>query len=88
MLGASSALAAACATASVSVYEAAGFSCNVGPVTFSDISAVPTVSGSGTVTLSDFSPFTTVVDGVTESGLDLFFSADSGATPAARPMLG
>jgi hypothetical protein len=84
----SSALAAACATASVSVYEAAGFSCSVGPVTFSDITAVPTISGSGTVTLSDFSPFTTMVDGVTESGLDLFFSADTGATPGSTADVG
>ena len=87
-LGASSALAAACVTAPVSVFEAPGFSCNVGPVTFSDITAVPTISGSGTVTLSDFSPFTTVVDGVTESGLDLFFSADTGATPGSTADVG
>src|ERR1700677_3387369 len=88
LLGASSALAAACATASVSVYEAAGFSCSVGPVTFSDITVVPTISGSGTVTLSDFSPFTTMVDGVTEPGLDLFFSADTGATPGSTADVG
>jgi hypothetical protein len=45
LLGASSALAGVCVTASVSVYEAAGFSCSVGPVTFSDISVLSTVSG-------------------------------------------
>src|SRR6202453_869072 len=84
----SSALAAACATASVSVYEAAGFSCSVGPVTFSDITAVPTTSGSGTVTLSDFSPFTTMVDGVTEFGLDLFFSSDTGTTAGSTADVG
>jgi hypothetical protein len=82
-LGASSALAAACATASVSVYEAAGFSCNVGPVTFSDISVLSTTSGSGVVVLSDFSPFTTVVDGITEFGLDLSFASDTGTTPGS-----
>jgi hypothetical protein len=71
LFGASSALAAACATASVSVYEAAGFSCNVGPVTFSDITVGSTTSGSGVVVLNDFSPFSTVVDGVTEFGLHL-----------------
>jgi hypothetical protein len=88
LLGASSALAAACVTAPVSVFEAPGFSCNVGPVTFSDITAVPTISGSGTVTLSDFSPFTTIIDGVTESGLDLFFSAHTGATPGSTADVG
>jgi hypothetical protein len=82
-LGASSALAAACATASVSVYEAAGFSCNVGPMTFSDVSVGSTTSGSGVVVLSDFSPFTTVVDGVTEFGLDLSFASDTGTTPGS-----
>ena len=88
LLGTSSALAAACATASVSVYEAAGFSCNVGPVTFSNIAVVPTASGSGVVTLSDFSPFTTMVDGVTESGLDLFYSSDTGTTPGSAADVG
>jgi hypothetical protein len=82
-LGASSALAAACATASVGVYEAAGFSCNVGPVTFSDITVDSTTNGSGVVVLSDFSPFTTVVDGVTEFGLDLSFASDTGTTPGS-----
>ena len=83
LLGASSALAAACATASVSVYEAAGFSCNVGPVTFSDISVLSTTNGSGVVVLTDFSPFTAVVDGVTEFGLDLSFASDTGTTPGS-----
>jgi hypothetical protein len=83
LLGASSALAAACATASVGVYEAAGFSCNVGPVTFSDFSVLSTTNGSGVVVLSDFSPFTTVVDGVTEFGLDLSFASDTGTTPGS-----
>ena len=83
LLGASSALAAACATASVSVYEAADFSCNVGPVTFSDISVLSTTNGSGVVVLTDFSPFTAVVDGVTEFGLHLSFASDTGTTPGS-----
>jgi PEP-CTERM motif len=82
-VGGSSALAAACATASVSVYEAAGFSCNVGPVTFSDVSVGSTTSGSGVVALGDFSPFTAVVDGVTEFGLHLSFASDTGTTPSS-----
>jgi hypothetical protein len=88
LLGGSSALAAACATASVGVYEAAGFSCSVGPMTFSDITVFPTASGSGVVTLSDFSSFTTVVDGVTEFGLHLFYSSDTGTTPGSQADVG
>src|ERR1700743_2969178 len=84
LLGASSALAAACATASVSVYEAAGFSCNVGPVTFSDITVGSTTSGSGVVTLSDFSPFMFVDDGVTEFGLHLSFPSNTGTPPGSQ----
>src|ERR1700684_2271095 len=84
LLGASSALAAACATASVGVFEAPGFSCNVGPVTFSDISVSSTVSGSGVVTLSDFSPFTTVVDGVTDLGLILYFASDTATSERSQ----
>jgi hypothetical protein len=88
LLGGSSALAAACATASVGVYEAAGFSCSVGPMTFSDITVFPTASGSGVVALSDFSSFTTVVDGVTEFGLHLFYSSDTGTTPGSQADVG
>jgi hypothetical protein len=80
-------LAAACATASVSVYEAAGFSCNVGPVTFSDITVGATTSGSGVVALGDFSPFTAVVDGVTEFGLHLFSRQTQARHQAAWQML-
>jgi hypothetical protein len=84
LFGASSALAAACATAPVSVFEAPGFSCNVGPVTFSDINVKPTMNGSGIVTLGDFSPFTIVVDGATEFGLNLSFASNTGATPSSQ----
>jgi hypothetical protein len=83
LLGASTALAAACATAPVGVFETAGFSCNVGPVTFSDFSVLSTTNGSGVVVLSDFSPFTTVVDGVREFGLNLSFASDTGTTPGS-----
>jgi hypothetical protein len=84
MLGASSAWAAACATASVATYEASGFSCNVGPVTFSDIVVVGSTTGSGVVTLTDFSPFTTLVGGVTEYGLHLLYAANTGTTPGSE----
>src|SRR5271166_1965429 len=83
MFGASSAWAGACATAPVAIYEAAGFTCNVGPVTFSDIVVMGSTTGSGVVTLTDFSPFTTVVDGVTEYGLHLIYAANTGTTPGS-----
>ena len=71
LLGGSSALAAACATGAVSVYEAAGFSCSVGPVTFSNIAVtIP----AGIVALGDFSPFTSGG----ENGLTLSYSANTG----------
>jgi hypothetical protein len=73
-LGGSSALAAACAKASVSTYEASGFSCSVGPVTFSDINVMPTTSGEGSVTLNSFVPFS--IDD--EFGLNLVYSANTG----------
>jgi hypothetical protein len=81
LAGASSAWAAACITDPVSVYTAPGFSCNVGPVTFSHISVTPSVSGSGSVTLTDFIPFMTVVDGAEEYGLDLTYTSSTGTTP-------
>lgn len=83
LLGSSSAWAAACVTAPVTTYEASGFSCDVGPVTFSDIVVLGTTSGSGVVTLTDFSPFTVVVGGVTEYGLHLFYSASTGTAPSS-----
>jgi hypothetical protein len=74
LLGGSSALAAACATGAVSVYEAAGFSCSVGPVTFSNIAVtIP----AGIVALGDFSPFTSGG----ENGLTLSYSANTGNEP-------
>jgi PEP-CTERM motif len=53
---------------------AAGFSCSVGPVTFSDFAVTTTTSGSGTVAFADFSPFT----GGGENGLELIYSANTG----------
>jgi hypothetical protein len=46
--------AAACVTAPVASYEAAGFSCTLDSLTFSDF----TVTTIGSVTLGNFSPFT------------------------------
>jgi hypothetical protein len=78
LLGGSSALAAACSIAPVSTYVATGFSCNVGPVTFSDITVTPTATGSGSVALTDFRPFMTVVGGEVQYGLDLIYSSTTG----------
>jgi hypothetical protein len=68
------AFASSCVTGTVASYETAGFSCNVGGVTFSDISVTTTVSGTGVVTLGDFTPFTNGA----ESGLALTYSANTG----------
>jgi len=73
-LGGSSALAAACSIAPVSTYTATGFSCSVGPVTFSNFSVTPSTTGSGAVALSTFSPFT--FDGT--YGLNLSYSSSTG----------
>jgi hypothetical protein len=72
--------AATCVTASVATYTASNFSCNVGGVTFSDISVVPTASNGGSVTLTEFVP-TTLVDtsGDTEYGLELIYSSNTGS---------
>ena len=70
----SPAWAAACVQAPVSVYTGGGtgsFSCNVGPVTFSNIFVTTTTSNGGQVTLTDFIP---VIFG-NEFGLSLGFSA-------------
>ena len=71
----SSALAAACTIAPVSTYTATGFSCSVGPVTFSNISVTPTTTGSGVVGLTQFQPFTFGGD----YGLELIYSATTGS---------
>jgi hypothetical protein len=76
LLVASSAWAGPCVTASVATYEASGFSCSVGSVTFSNIVVTTPTSGSGTVALGSFSPFTSG----TENGLSLSYSANTGTT--------
>ncbi len=63
--------AAPCVVAPVATYEAAGFSCSVDGVTFSNIIVNATVSGGGTVVLGDFSPFTIGA----ENGLALNYTA-------------
>jgi hypothetical protein len=69
--------ASACVTASVATYEATGFSCSVGGVTFSDIVVSTTSTGSGSVGLGNFTPFTIGA----ENGLSLNYTANTGTTP-------
>lgn len=79
LLVTSPASAGPCVMASVATYEASGFACNVGSVIFSNIVVTTPTSGSGTVALGDFAPFTSP-DG-TVNGLSLSYSANTGATP-------
>jgi hypothetical protein len=83
LLWGSGAYAAPCSTAPVATYTAGGFSCNVGPVTFSNFVVTTPTGGSGTVSLGMFSPFTTLIGAVTEYGFSLSYAANTGATPGS-----
>jgi len=75
LLGASSAWAAPCAAGSVSEYTTPGFSCTVGPLTFSDFAVALTTSGSGVVTdnaMNAFRPLTSIPG---EYGFSLSYSS-------------
>jgi len=85
VLASSPARAGVCVVASVSVYEAAGFSCNVGPVTFSDINVLTTTSGSGVVALGDFAPIT-LAGG--EYGLALAYTSATGSISGSTADVG
>ena len=77
-----SAHAADCVIAPVATYTATGFSCSVDGVTFSNIHVNPITTGTGQVTLGNFTPFQVTVNGVLESGLSLNYlaSATAGST--------
>jgi hypothetical protein len=66
---------APCVIGSVATYTTAGFSCNVGPMTFSNIAVNVTVSGGGSVVLGNFTPVTLNIGGVDEFGLSLNYTA-------------
>jgi len=70
--------AATCTTAPVSTYTAAGFSCNIGGLTFSNIVVTPMTDsgGLGSVTLTDFAPVNPVAG---EFGLRLDYTASAPA---------
>ena len=77
-----SAHAAACVVDSVGTYTAAGFSCSVDGVTFSNIHVSSITTGTGVVTLGNFTPVQVTLNGVLESGLSLNYlaSATAGST--------
>jgi hypothetical protein len=70
---------AACETAPVFTYTAAGFSCSVGDKTFSDIVVTSTATGNASVTLNNISPF---MSG-NVFGLQLNFLELAGPSPPA-----
>src|SRR6516225_8424664 len=72
--------AATCTTAPVSTYTAAGFSCNIGGLTFSNIVVTPTMLNGGSVTLTDFAPVNPVAG---EFGLRLDYTASAPAFDTA-----
>jgi hypothetical protein len=72
-----SAWAGPCVTASVATYEASALSCDVGPVTFSNISVTTPITGGGSVGLGSFSPYMIG----SEFGLSLSYTANTGTTP-------
>jgi len=74
--------ASACVPGSVAAYTTAGFSCNVGPITFSNIAVNVTTFGTGSVAFpSSSTPPTgndfTIFDNGTEFGLNLNYSASA-----------
>jgi hypothetical protein len=78
-----SAHAAACVPGSVASYVALGSTgCSVDGVTFSNINVNTLASGGGAVTLGNFTPFQTIVNGILESGLLLNYIANAGVAGA------
>jgi hypothetical protein len=74
---------AECVQAPVATYTASGFSCNVGPVTFSGISVTPTIVGNANITFNDFFPFAFG----NEFGLTLGYSATATGAGASADIL-
>jgi PEP-CTERM motif len=83
LLTTTSAWAAVCAVAPVGTYTAAGFTCTVDDLTFSNFSVTTTVSNGGSVTLGSFIPFT-LGD---EFGLTLSYTALAPAANATADVL-
>jgi PEP-CTERM motif len=77
LLGTSSAWAGPCVTGTVASYETAGFTCSVDGVTFSNFSVTTSTTGSGSVGLGSFTPFSSGG----EFGLTLTYTANTGTTP-------
>ena len=83
LLTTTGAWAAPCAVAPVATYTAAGFSCTVDDLTFSNFVVTPTVSNGGSVTLGNFIPFTQG----NEFGLTLGYTALAPAANATADVL-
>jgi len=66
-----------CVQASVGTYTTSGFSCNVDGFLFSNITVSVTTSNGGSVALGQFTPFSSVINGVLESGLSLSYDANA-----------
>ncbi len=77
LVGSGSAYAGACVAASAATYEAAGFSCSVGPLTFSNFNLFTQTTGIAVLTVTGFNPVTLVVGGHTEYGFALSYTADA-----------
>lgn len=73
------AFAVPCVTAPAATYTAAGFSCSVGTMTFSNLHISSVVLGNGDVALGSVSPF---ISG-NEFGLEFHYTADAGPAPPA-----
>ncbi len=77
LLGSGSALAGPCAAAPASTYTAAGFSCSVGPLTFSNFALFTSTTGVATLTVAGFNPVTFMNGGAQEYGFALSYTADA-----------
>jgi hypothetical protein len=66
---------APCVSAPVATYEMAGFSCTVDGLLFSNFNVNTIISGGGSVTLGNISPFEAIISGIPEFGLSLNFNA-------------
>jgi PEP-CTERM motif len=81
ILGSSAAWAGACSAGSVTSYEAPGFSCSVGPLTFNSFSFTPSASLDASVSLTSVAPWIGTWDGHQEYGFILSYVAAAGPGP-------
>jgi len=75
--------AATCSSGTTAIYEAPGFSCNVGSVLFSDFAFVTT----GSASITNVAPVTFDYNGTTEYGLRLGFTSVASGADAVSDVL-